>query len=238
MASIQEHNLRGHPRPRIFIIDGEPASAKQSLATLNGAGYECKSFVECDLALASILESGADVVVADYSNDRIASDLIRKLRMHAPETALILTVSNPTVSSAVAAMRQGAFDYLTKPINPDELIAVVGKAIEMAALRRENRLLHEQLDVASMAAAFIAESAASRNLAAMVRRAAPANSPVLIEGESGTGKELVARMLHHWSSRSQRPFVKISFKSMEVGNWSAGLPDSIVGPHTGVAAML
>ena len=91
---------------------------------------------------------------------------------------------------------------------------MVGKALEIASLRRENRLLHEQLDVASMAAAFIAESAASRSLAAMVRRAAPANSPVLIEGESGTGKELVARMLHHWSSRAQGPFVKLSFKML------------------------
>jgi len=220
------------------LLDGEPASAKQSLATLTGAGYECKSFVECDLALAAVDESGADVIVADYSNDRMASDLIRKVRMHSPETALILMVSNPTVSSAVAAMRQGAFDYLTKPINPDELTAVVGKAIEMAALRRENRLLHEQLDVASMAAAFIAESASSRNLAAMVRRAAPANSPVLIEGESGTGKELVARMLHHWSSRAQGPFVKISFKSMVPEDLPTAAPDGVHRPHAGATAML
>src|ERR1700683_371319 len=156
MPSIQEHNLRVHQRPRIVLLDGEPASAKQSLATLTGAGYECKSFVECDLALAAVDESGADVIVADYSNDRMASDLIRKVRMHSPETALILMVSNPTVSSAVAAVRQGALVYLTQPINPDELTAVVGKAIEMAALRRENRLLHEQLEVARMAAAVVA----------------------------------------------------------------------------------
>ena len=238
MASIQEHNLRIRQKPRIVLLDGEPASAKQSVATLTGAGYECKSFVECDLAIAAVDESGADVIVADYSNDRNASDLIRKVRMHSPETALILMVSNPTVSSAVAAMRQGAFDYLTKPINPDELTAVVGKAIEMAALRRENRLLHEQLDVASMAAAFIAESASSRNLAAMVRRAAPANSPVLIEGESGTGKELVARMLHHWSSRAQGPFVKISFKSMVPEDLPMAAPDGVHRPHAGATAML
>jgi DNA-binding NtrC family response regulator len=238
MAPIQEHNLRVHQTPRIVLLDGEPASAKQSVATLTGAGYECKSFVECDLALATIREGGADVIVADYSNDRNASDLIRKVRMHSPETALILMVSNPTVSSAVAAMRQGAFDYLTKPINSDELTAVVGKALEMAALRRENRLLHEQLDVASMAAAFIAESASSRNLAAMVRRAAPANSPVLIEGESGTGKELVARMLHHWSSRAQGPFVKMSFKSMVPEDSPIALPDGVHRPHAGATAML
>ena len=102
---------------------------------------------------------------------------------------------------------------------------MVGKAIEIASLRRENRLLHEQLDVASMAAAFIAESAASRNLAAIVRRAAPANSPVLIEGESGAGKELIARMLHHWSSRAQGPFVKVSFKLLAPMDSSLAMSD-------------
>ena len=175
------------------------------------------------------------MLVVDFSSDKGAADLIRKVRMDSPQTAVILMVSNPTVSAAVAAMRQGAFDYLTKPINIDELTAVVGKALEMASLRRENRLLHEQLDVASMAAAFIAESAASRNLAAVVRRAAPANSPVLIEGESGTGKELVARMLHHWSSRAQGPFVKVSFKLLA----PAGSPlEDAMRPHAGIASML
>ncbi len=238
MPSIQEHDLRVRHRPRILVVDSEPASARQTLATLGGAGYECKSFVECDSAIAALQQSGADVIVVDFSSEKGATELIRKVRMHAPETAVVLMVANPAVSAAVAAMRQGAFDYLTKPINTDDLTAVVGKAIEIASLRRENRLLHEQLDVASMAAAFIAESAASRNLAAIVRRAAPANSPVLIEGESGTGKELIARMLHHWSSRAQGPFVKLSFKLLAPMDWSPATSDSLSRPQAGVAAML
>ncbi len=238
MPSIQEHELRVHQRPRIVVVDSEPASARQTLATLVAAGYECKSFVECDTAVATLQESGADVIVADFASAKIATDLIRRVRMHSPETAVVLMVANPAVSAAVAAMRHGAFDYLTKPINTDDLTAVVGKAIEIASLRRENRLLHEQLDVASMAAAFIAESASSRNLAAIVRKAAPANSPVLIEGESGTGKELIARMLHHWSSRAQGPFVKVSFKLLVPIESSFGLSDSAPRPHVGIAAML
>jgi DNA-binding NtrC family response regulator len=158
--------------------------------------------------------------------------------MHSPETAVILLVANPVAAAGVAAIRQGAFDYLTQPVNPDELAAVVAKALEIAALRRENRILHEQLEVASMAAAFVAESVASRNLAAIVRRAAPANSPVLIEGESGTGKELIARMLHHWSSRANGPFVKVSFKSLSPGDLASGWADSMQRPRAGAAAML
>ncbi len=220
------------------MVDSEPASARQTLATLVAAGYECKSFVECETAVATLQESGADVIVADFASAKIATDLIRRVRMHSPETAVVLMVANPAVSAAVAAMRHGAFDYLTKPINTDDLTAVVGKAIEIASLRRENRLLHEQLDVASMAAAFIAESASSRHLAAIVRKAAPANSPVLIEGESGTGKELIARMLHHWSSRAQGPFVKVSFKLLVPIESSFGLSDSAPRPQVGIAAML
>jgi len=235
MPSIQEHELRIRHRPRIVVVDSEPASARQSLATMVAAGYECKSFAECEAAITTLQESGGDVIVADFASEKSATDLIRRVRMHSPETAVVLMVANPAVSAAVAAMRHGAFDYLTKPINTDNLAAVVGKAIEMASLRRENRLLHEQLDVASMAAAFIAESASSRNLAAIVRRAAPANSPVLIEGESGTGKELIARMLHHWSSRAQGPFVKMSFKTLAPVESSF---ETAGRPHVGIAAML
>src|SRR5262249_42250693 len=150
----------------------------------------------------------------DFASEKNTTELLRRVRTTSPQTAVILMTSNPTVGAAVAAMRQGAFDYLTKPINTDELTAIVGKAIEIASRQRENRRLHEQLDVASMEAAFVAESATSRGLAAMVRRAAPASSAVLIEGESGTGKELIAHMLHHWSSRAQGPFVKLNFKSL------------------------
>ncbi len=238
MPSIQEHAVRTGQRARIIVVDAEPASSRQTVATLVAAGYECKSFVESDSAMATLIESAADVIVADLSSEKSASELIRRIRIQSPQTAVVLTVPNPIASAAVAAMRHGAFDYLTRPINSDELTAVVGKALEMASLRRENRLLHEQLDVASMAAAFIAESPASRNLAAMVRRAAPANSPVLIEGESGTGKELVARMLHHWSSRAQGPFVQVSFKSLAPMASSFGPAEDAMRPHFGIAAML
>jgi DNA-binding NtrC family response regulator len=238
MPSIQEHELRLRHRPRIVVVDAEPASARQTLTALVAAGYECAGFVECESAIATLNDRGADVIVADFASAKTASDLIRRVKNESPETAVILMVANPAVSAAVAAMRQGAFDYLTKPINTDDLTAVVGKAIEIASLRRENRILHEQLDVASMAAAFIAESASSRNLAAIVRRAAPANSPVLIEGESGTGKELIARMLHHWSSRAQGPFVKMSFKMLSPVEPLLAPGDGVARPHTGISAML
>ena len=238
MALSQQQNVRMRQRPRILLVYAEPTQGGQAQSVLAQAGYDCRSFVELDLALGAMEQSGADVVVADLASERATFEMLRRVRANSPETAVILLVSSPAVSAAVAAMRQGAFDYLIKPINSDELTAVVGKALEMAALRRENRVLHEQLDVASMAAAFIAESASSRHLAATIRRAAPANSPVMIEGESGTGKELVARMLHHWSSRAQGPFVRLSFKTFAAGNIGLGLPRELGRPQAGIAAML
>jgi DNA-binding NtrC family response regulator len=238
MALIQERDVLARQRPRIMVVDAEPGQARQTVAALVQAGYDCRSFAEPELAIGAMEQGGAEVLVADLASERSTSELLRRVRANSPETAVILLVTSPSVSAAVAAMRQGAFDYLIKPINSDELTAVVGKALEMAALRRENRVLREQLDVASMAAAFIAESASSRHLAAMIRRAAPAHSPVMIEGESGTGKELVARMLHHWSSRAQGPFVRLSFKSFAGGEIGLSLAGELQRPHAGVAAML
>src|SRR5580704_6461677 len=132
MPSIAEHHLGLRAKPRIVVVDSEPSSTKQTVATLLGAGYECKSFLEYEAAVATLAEAGADIMVVDFSSEKNATELIRRVRMHSPQTAVILMASSPAVAGAVAAMRQGAFDYLTKPINTDELTAVVSKALEIA----------------------------------------------------------------------------------------------------------
>ncbi len=146
MALVGERDAVALRRARIILVEAEPAQAKQALTALSGAGYECIAFTEADSAIAQIEQTGADVVVAEFSSARNASELLRRVRLHSPATAVILTVSNPAAAAAVDAIRQGAFDYLVKPLNPDELTAVVGKALEMAALKRENRVLREQLE--------------------------------------------------------------------------------------------
>src|ERR1700676_2945970 len=109
MPSIQDHVLRIGQRPRIVVVDSEPASAKQTVATLVAAGYDCKSFVECETALATLQQSGGDVIVVDFSSEKSAADLIRRVRMHSPETAVVLMASNHTLSAAGAAGRPGSF---------------------------------------------------------------------------------------------------------------------------------
>jgi len=131
--------------------------------------------------------------------------------------AVVMSVPLPAVESAKEALRSGAFDCVTKPFDSDDLNAVVTRAVEMNALQRENRKLREQLDVASIAAGFVAEAPKSRQLVAMIRRVAPSRTTALIEGETGTGKELVARMLHYWSNRADGPFLAINCKALADG---------------------
>ncbi len=206
-------------RPRVLIADGEPSQAKQAQQALREAGYACQVFREADELLAAIASERAPIIVADPATFALsAPEFLSRVRARSPEAVLILLVPTPATPGAAAAMHQGAFDYLTKPVNGEELSSLVGRAVEMGGLRHENRLLHEQLAAARMAAAFIAESPRSRELAMLIRRAAPARSPVLIQGPSGTGKEMVAHMLHHWSNRARGPFVRLAFKSLAAGD--------------------
>jgi len=141
-------------------------------------------------------------------------DLLKKVHSKDPDMAVVMSVPLPAAESAKAALRGGAFDCVTKPFDNDELNAVVTRAVEMSDLQRENRKLREQLDVASIAAGFIAEAPKSRQLVAMIRRVAPSRTTALIEGETGTGKELVAHEIHRRSRRAERPMIRVNCASI------------------------
>ncbi len=223
---------------RVIIVDDEPAVATQAAQALTQAGCECEICASAQAALAAFERRGADVIVAGV---RIPGgidgiELLRQVRTRRYDAAVILLTGDPSVGAAVAAMREGAFDYVTKPFDNEELCAIVARAVEMGSLQRENRRLRQQLDVASTAAGFVAESQHSKNLVAMVRRVAPARSTALIEGESGTGKELIARLLHYWSYRADGPFVAVNCKAFADGVVESELFGHEKGSFTGAIA--
>ena len=206
-------------RARVLIFDDE-AVAQHATKVLAGADCEPETVSSGIAALTALEQRDFDVMLCAVAfNETNGIELLRKIHARHPNLPIVMLADDPSVARAVAAMRQGAFDYVTKPLDDEELRAIVGRALEMTSLMRENRRLRQQLDVASMTADFVAESQPSRTLVAMIRRVAPTRSTVLIEGESGTGKELVARMLHHWSNRAHGPFVAINCKA---------LPDSLM----------
>jgi two-component system NtrC family response regulator len=229
---VQNRNVHG--KARVLIVDDEFHVARSAAKVLSQAGYECETCPTVEAALKVLEHEGADVIIADMRMRGMdGMDLLKKVQRKDPDMAVVMSVPLPAVESAKEALRGGAFDCVTKPFDSDELNAVVTRAVEMNALQRENRKLREQLDVASIAAGFVAEAPKSRQLVAMIRRVAPSRTTALIEGETGTGKELVARMLHYWSNRADGPFLAINCKALADGVVESELFGHEKGSFTG-----
>ena len=223
-------------RARVLIVENDEAATRFLAKALDEQGYDTEICPTSDAALATA-EQGCEVIITAVRGPGMDGlELLRHVRARRPDVAVILLAADNSVTSAVAAMREGAFDYVTKPLSADALIKTVARAIEMGSLQRENRRLRQQLDVASTAAGFIAESPQSKQLVAMVRRVAPSRSTALIEGESGTGKELIARMLHYWSARADGPFVAVNCKAFADGVVESELFGHEKGSFTGAIA--
>jgi len=219
---------------RILVVDDEPRMAEVVAAALRRGGHECETCASGADAVIALQERGADVVVTDWKMaemDGVA--LMRQLHARRPDLPVILLTAHGTVPSAVGAMREGAFDYVTKPFDNDELRATVARALELTRLARENRWLRQEVGSRYAPDAVVAESPRSRELLALVRRVAPSRSTVLVQGESGTGKELVARLLHYWSERVGRPFVAVNLKAFAEGVLESELFGHEKGAFTG-----
>src|SRR5271170_5883322 len=231
---VQKRNVQF--KARVLIVDDEFHVARDAAMVLSQAGYECETCPTVEAALKVLEHQGADVIVADMRMrmpGMDGMDLLKKVQSKDPDVSVVLSMPLPAAESAKTALRGGAFDSITKPFDSDELNAVVTRAVEMSALQRENRKLREQLDVASIAAGFVAEAPQSRQLTAMIRRVAPSRTTALIEGETGTGKELVARMLHYWSNRADGPFLAINCKALADGVVESELFGHEKGSFTG-----
>jgi DNA-binding NtrC family response regulator len=222
---------------RVLIVDDQPRVAEVVAAALSSAGYQCETHGSGASALAAFEQRGADVVVTDWKMDGMDGiELLRELHRRRPELPVILITAYGSVSSAVAAMREGAFDYVIKPFDNDELRSTIGRALEMTRLQRENRYLRQEVATRFSADSIIAESARSREVLELVRRVAPSRSTVLIQGESGTGKELIARLLHYWSERVGSPLVAVNCKAFSEGVLESELFGHEKGAFTGAVA--
>jgi DNA-binding NtrC family response regulator len=224
-------------KPRVIVVDDEERMASVIATALERAGYECATCSSGAAALEEMDRRGADAVVTDLRMPEMGGmELLRELRARRASLPVILITAHGSVPSAVAAMREGAFDYVTKPFDNDELRAVVARALELTRLERENRYLRQEVAGRYAPAEVVAESSRSRELLDLVRRVAPSRSTVLIQGESGTGKELVARLLHYWSDRVGNAFVAVNCKAFAEGVLESELFGHEKGSFTGAAA--
>ena len=205
--------------PTVLVVDDEPPIVdslqkifeRESLRVLTaGSGGE---------ALEILRREPVSVLLTDLMMPGMSGmDLLRASKSIAPETETVLMTAYGTVENAVEAMKQGAYDFVTKPIKRAHLVRVVGKAIEKRSLVQENRSLRAQL-AAEQRRALIGQSLAWRRTMEIVMQAAPSQATVLLLGESGTGKELLARAIHDSSPRAGGPFVPVN---------CAALPETIL----------
>jgi two-component system NtrC family response regulator len=198
------------PIHTILIVDDEPHQRELLGGFLENQGYRVAGAGDGVAALEHVREGGVDLVLLDQRMPRLGgTDALRALREIAPDLDVVIVTAYGSVELAVEALKLGAVDYLTKPVDLARLELVVRKALERRVLISENRELRQKLAGGPRFAGIIAASGVMEELLNTVARAAPTEATVLITGESGTGKELISRAIHAGSNRAQGPFVAI-----------------------------
>ncbi len=204
-------STNGSSKARILVVDDDRIILDSLGAFLRAEGYE----VECATAYLGALQiherSPADLVLSDVNMPGgTGFELLHILRKTSAETAVVMMTGYGTIESAVEAIKMGAFDYLTKPINDEELRVCLERALAQQALVRENRTLRERLDGRFGLAGVVGQDYRMQKVFDLVESVANSKVTVLIQGASGTGKSLIARVIHQLSSRGDKPLVEVS----------------------------
>jgi len=193
----------------ILLIDDEEGS-RQALTLLLKGSYNVTSAASGHEARQRLAAEKFDIVITDLRlPDCSGIDLLKQVKSYHPTTDVILITGHASAETAVTAMKEGAFDYITKPLNMEELRLILAKALEKRRLLTENIYLKKQLRDKFGFANIIGNSTAMQNVFKLMQRVIKTDSTILIMGESGTGKEIVAKAIHFNSPRQDRPFVAV-----------------------------
>ena len=219
----------------VILVTEDDARSRDSLSrAMTRAGYRTLTAADGAEALRLLERETVDVVLTDLKMPGIDGlSLLERLRARSPETIVILLTAFGTVDVAVEAMKKGAYDFLTKPINLDKLDRLLQHALEARRLVRENRELRLRLSETSGLKQLLGQSAPMQRLREVIQQVAATDAAALILGETGTGKELVAHGIHYGSPRADRPFVKVSCASLPEGLLESELFGHERGAFTG-----
>ena len=194
----------------ILIVDDEKNILKVVSLTLRDSGYDVDTAQSAEEAIEKFNQRSYDLVITDLKLPGMTGlQLLEHIRYQDPDFPLIMITAFGSIENAVTAMKKGAFNYLTKPVNPDELLAVVKVALEKSELKRENITLKSELRQKYTFSNIIGKSPIMQEVFDTIRMVAKTQSNILLLGESGTGKELVARAIHFDSDRPAGPFITI-----------------------------
>jgi DNA-binding NtrC family response regulator len=196
---------------RVLIVEDEPSTRLGLTELVRTWGFTTDAAADGQEALDKITAFRPSIIISDLVMPRMGGlDLLKALKDDGGEFTVVILTAQGTVETAVEAIKQGAYDYLTKPIEPQRLKILLDKIVERQDTRREVKVLRKQLREHGSFGSMIGSSASIRKVYQIVEQAAPTSASVLIWGESGTGKELVAKTIHQLSPRAQQPFVPIN----------------------------
>jgi two-component system response regulator HydG len=224
--------------PLVLIVDDEKSNLESLGKIFEREGWRVALAGSGPAALEAVRREPVSVVVTDLMMPGMSGEeLLRAVKAVSPETEVVLMTAYGTVETAVAAMKEGAYDFITKPVKRHAIVKTVRQALEKASLVAENRALKARLAaLAPGTGGLLGDAPAFRAVLETLRQAAPASATVLLTGESGTGKELAARLVHDLSPRAAGPFVPIHCAAIPEGLLESELFGHEKGAFTGAVA--
>ncbi len=224
-------------RARVLVVDDKENILKL-FARILGDGYELTTAADGGRAIALVASQPFDVVVTDLRMPGADGfEVLRAVKARAPETEVVMMTAYATVADAVEAMRQGAYDYLQKPFDPDDASLVVARALERKQLREQAATLRREVEGVYSFHSLVGKSARMREVYTLLEQASRLDITVLLHGETGTGKELAARAVHYHSARKERRFVAVNCGALPAELVESELFGHARGAFTGAAGM-
>jgi DNA-binding NtrC family response regulator len=222
---------------RVLVVDDEEVIRDVLESLLEREGWSVATAENASEALELFENDPYDVVLLDLMlPDRPGLEVLREMRRRDPDAVVVIVTAYSSIEGAIQAMREGAFHYIPKPFQNQEVLLTVRKGAEARRLTEENRRLKQELSRQYGLGRIVGKSETMRKVFDLVRLAGPSRSTILVEGESGTGKELVARAIHTHSPRSGAPFVTVNSGSMPTDLLESNLFGHVRGAFTGAVA--
>ena len=218
----------------LLVVENEPALLGLLSTLLKGEQHDVTSAKSGEEALSILEKRSFDLMLSDIRMGKVdGMELLRRAREMIPSMPVIMLTAYGTVSTAVDALKLGAFDYLTKPFKIDELLNTVRRALEYNRALQENAVLKAQLETHYRLGNIVAESASMQKVCEMIRRVGPTDATVLITGESGTGKEIVAKAIHASSTRKDKLFLPVNCAALPEPLLESEMFGHVKGAFTG-----